>query len=61
MSMALTYLSLCSSILQEGKLISGGIGEQNFPVEKYGKLHVVIFDEAQRMTVTVCSADHPHL
>ncbi len=30
-----------------------GIGEQNFPVDKYGELDLAVFDEAQRMTESV--------
>jgi len=30
-----------------------GIGEDNFPVEKYGSIDLVIYDEAQRMTEAV--------
>jgi len=32
-----------------------GIGEPNFPLNKYGKLDLAIFDEAQRMTDSVSS------
>lgn len=30
-----------------------GIGEANFPAEKYGKIDLIIYDEAQRMTESV--------
>ena len=30
-----------------------GIGEQHFPVDKYGELDLAVFDEAQRMTESV--------
>jgi DUF2075 family protein len=32
-----------------------GIGEPNFPLNKYGELDLAIFDEAQRMTASVSS------